>query len=59
MSFPLSNLISHFLSILYSVEQIVKDDLKVITSSKYMRKELTERTKGYIYDIKTGKLSLV
>jgi len=45
--------------IYYSVEQSVKDDIAIITSSPYMRKELAERTKGFTYNIKTGLLSPV
>ena len=40
-----------------SLEQSVKDDLAVIKGSPLMRKELAERSYGFIYDIKTGLVS--
>ncbi|CAF9923100.1 MAG: hypothetical protein ALECFALPRED_002299 [Alectoria fallacina] len=39
------------------LEQSVRDDLAVIKGSPLMRKELAERSYGFIYDIKTGLVS--
>ncbi|KAL7933089.1 hypothetical protein V8C35DRAFT_322518 [Trichoderma chlorosporum] len=41
------------------LEQSVRDDIEFIKSSPLVRKELADRTTGYIYDIHTGKLSPV
>ncbi|UKZ74877.1 hypothetical protein TrVFT333_002547 [Trichoderma virens FT-333] len=41
------------------LEQSVRDDIEFVKSSPLVRKELADRTTGYIYDIHTGKLSLV
>ncbi len=42
-----------------SVEQSVKDDLAILKASPLIRKELAERSSGYVFDIKTGLLSAV
>ncbi len=39
-----------------SLEQSVVDDLEFLKTSLYIRKELAERTRGFLYDIKTGKV---
>lgn len=40
-----------------SLEQSVRDDLAVIKGCSLMRKELADRSYGFIYDIKTGLVS--
>lgn len=40
-----------------NLEQSVRDDLAVIKSYPLLRKELADRSHGYIYDIKTGLLN--
>ena len=40
-----------------SLEQSVRDDLAVIKGSPLVRKQLADRTYGFIYDIKTGLVS--
>ncbi|KAL6890047.1 carbonic anhydrase [Trichoderma evansii] len=42
-----------------SLEQSVRDDIEFIKRSPLVRKELADRTTGYIYDIETGKLNIV
>ena len=42
-----------------SVEQSVKDDLAILSASPYVRKEVVERAVGFVFDIKTGKLTQV
>jgi carbonic anhydrase len=37
-----------------SLEQSVHDDVKLLRETKVIRRELRERTKGYLYDVKTG-----
>ncbi|KAL7899720.1 hypothetical protein HDV64DRAFT_247011 [Trichoderma sp. TUCIM 5745] len=37
-----------------SLEQSVHDDVKLLKGTKVIRRELRERTKGYLYDVKTG-----
>ena len=44
---------------LYSIEQNLIDDLKLLRSSPLIRKELAEHSRGFMYDIKTGKLEEV
>ena len=39
-----------------SLEQSVIDDLEFIRNSELIRKELADRSHGFLYDIKTGKL---
>jgi len=41
------------------VEQSIRDDLKFLKDSSYIPKAVAERSTGYVYDIKTGLLSLV
>lgn len=40
-----------------SLKQSVRDDLAVIKGSSLVRKELADRSYGFIYDIKTGLVS--
>lgn len=42
-----------------SLEQSVRDDIEFVKNSPLVRKELADRTTGYIYDIHTGKLNPV
>jgi carbonic anhydrase len=37
----------------------VREDLKFLKSLPLIRQEIKDNAKGYIYDIKTGKLSPV
>ncbi|KAL2286139.1 hypothetical protein FJTKL_07353 [Diaporthe vaccinii] len=39
------------------LEQRVRDNVKLIQDSPFVREELKARTKGLIYDIKTGVLT--
>lgn len=39
-----------------SIEQNVKDDLNWLKSAPLVRKELAERARGFVYDIKTGRV---
>ncbi|KAL6809854.1 hypothetical protein V8C40DRAFT_284612 [Trichoderma camerunense] len=41
------------------LEQSVRDDIEFVKNSPLVRKELADRTTGYIYDIHTGKLNPV
>lgn len=43
----------------YSLEQSVRDDINVLRESKFIRKELADRSVGFIYDLKTGQLNKV
>ena len=45
--------------LLYSLEQSVRDDLAILRASPFIRKELAQRSVGFIYDLKTGELSRV
>lgn len=38
------------------MEQNVKDDLEWLKSAPLIRKELAARARGFVYDIKTGKV---
>lgn len=40
-----------------SLEERVRENVKTIKESPHIREELKARTKGLIYDIKTGKLT--
>lgn len=40
-----------------SLEERIRQNVKIIKESPYIREELKARTKGLIYDIKTGKLT--
>jgi carbonic anhydrase len=42
-----------------SLEQSVKDDLAILKSSTFMRKELADRCVGFLYDLKSGALTSV
>jgi carbonic anhydrase len=46
-------------SVMCSIEQNLVDDLKLLKSHPLMRKELAERSHGFMYDITTGKLEEV
>lgn len=39
------------------LEERVRENIKIIKESPHIREELKARTKGLIYDIKTGKLT--
>jgi carbonic anhydrase len=39
-----------------SIEQNVRDDLEWLKSAPLIRKELAERARGFVYDIKTGRV---
>ena len=39
-----------------SIEQNVKDDLNWLKSALLVRKELAERARGFVYDIKTRRV---
>ncbi|KFY33746.1 hypothetical protein V494_07353 [Pseudogymnoascus sp. VKM F-4513 (FW-928)] len=41
------------------LEQSVRDDVALVHKSPLLRKELAERTHGFVYDITTGKVTLV
>ncbi|CAH0043435.1 unnamed protein product [Clonostachys solani] len=42
-----------------SLEQSVREDVQLVKSSALVRKELAERTRGFIYNLKTGKVEPV
>ncbi|KAL7971388.1 carbonic anhydrase [Trichoderma sp. SZMC 28014] len=42
------------LPVIGNLEQSVHDDVKLLKGTKVIRRELRERTKGYLYDVKTG-----
>ncbi|EHK27089.1 uncharacterized protein TRIVIDRAFT_121344, partial [Trichoderma virens Gv29-8] len=39
------------------VEKSVRDDLKWLGTTPFVRKDLVERTRGFIFDVKTGLVS--
>jgi carbonic anhydrase len=41
------------------LEETIREDLDFLRSQGLVRDELKKSAKGYIYDIKTGKLALV
>ena len=41
----------------HRLEQRVRDNVKLIKDSPFVREELKARTKGLVYDIKTGVLT--
>jgi carbonic anhydrase len=43
----------------YSLEAHVKEDLAFLKSSPFIRKELAEKSYGFVFDIKTGKVNKV
>lgn len=43
----------------YRLDERVRVNVQVIKDSPYIRQELKDRTRGLIYDIKTGKLTQV
>jgi carbonic anhydrase len=46
-------------SALRSIQQNLVDDLKLLRSHPLIRKELVERSHGFMYDIKTGKVEQI
>lgn len=42
-----------------SFSESVREDLKLFRESGLVREDLRNKTTGYVYDIKTGKLSTV
>lgn len=42
-----------------SLEQSVREDVQLVKSSALVRKELAERTRGFIYNLTTGKVEPV
>jgi carbonic anhydrase len=43
----------------FRLEESVREDLNFLTSEPLVRQELKDNAKGYVYDIKTGKLKPV
>lgn len=43
----------------FRLEESVRDDLRLLKEQKFVRQELRDNVKGYVYDIKTGKLKEV
>ncbi|PON20689.1 carbonate dehydratase [Trichoderma gamsii] len=41
------------------LEESVREDLRLLKEQKFIRQELRDNVKGYVYDIKTGKLKEV
>lgn len=41
------------------LEESVREDLHLLKEQKFVRQELRDNAKGYVYDIKTGKLKEV
>jgi len=42
-----------------SLEQSVRDDLKIVRDSPMVRQELKDKAIGFVFDIKTGLLTKV
>ncbi|KFY76068.1 hypothetical protein V498_09769 [Pseudogymnoascus sp. VKM F-4517 (FW-2822)] len=42
-----------------NLEQSIRDDVALVHKSPLLRKELAERTHGFVYDITTGKVTRV
>jgi carbonic anhydrase len=42
-----------------SLEQSVRDDLAILRAYPFTRKELADSSIGFVYDLKTGKLTPV
>jgi carbonic anhydrase len=42
-----------------SVEQSVRDDLHLLKTSPYVPKRIADQCFGFVYDIKTGRLTPV
>ena len=40
-----------------SLEQSIRDDVDFVKTSDLVRKELADRTRGYVHDLQTGKLT--
>jgi carbonic anhydrase len=43
----------------YRLEESVREDLDFLRSEPLIRQEIKDNAKGYVYDIKTGKLNPV
>lgn len=41
------------------LEESVREDLRFLSAQPLIRQELIDNAKGYIYDIKTGKLTQI
>jgi carbonic anhydrase len=41
------------------LEQSVRDDLAILKSSPFIKKELADRCVGFVYDLETGALTIV
>lgn len=41
------------------LEESVREDLKFLKSQPLLRQKIKDNAKGYVYDIKTGKLNPV
>jgi len=46
-------------TVLYSLEESVKQNIKFVKESPYIRKELRESAQGFLFDIKTGKVNKI
>jgi carbonic anhydrase len=42
-----------------SLEKSVRDDIAMVKASPFIRKELADRSFGYVYDLGTGRLTPV
>jgi carbonic anhydrase len=47
------------LLILNRLEESVREDLKILKAEDLVRQDIRDNAKGYIYDIKSGKLTPV
>jgi len=43
----------------FRLEESVREDLKFLRAQPLIRQEVKDNAKGYVYDIKTGKLNPV
>jgi carbonic anhydrase len=41
------------------LEESVREDVRLLKEQNFVRQELRDNVKGYVYDIKTGKLKEV
>lgn len=56
----MSVVITSKLTVVYhSMEEGIRHDLEVVRKSPYIRKELKESARGFIFDIRTGLLTPV
>jgi carbonic anhydrase len=46
-------------NLLFRLEQSVQEDIDLVKASPLIRKELADRTRGFVYDIKTGEVKPV